>query len=80
MHSKGKAILPQEQMMARRGFVTPQAAADLVGRHLITLYSLMREGKVEAVHVGRRRYVRIESLRAYFGPILLGPVPKEKTP
>ena len=69
-YPRGKAIVTQEAMMEVRGYVTPQKAADMAGRHLITMYGWMRDKKVYSVLVGSRRYVQLKSLYDYLGPAL----------
>ena len=61
--------------MELRGYVTPRRAAELAGRHMVTVYTWMTDGKVAWTKVGRRRYIKIESLRRYLHPVLLAPPP-----
>ncbi|WP_374294514.1 helix-turn-helix domain-containing protein [Sphingomonas sp.] len=39
-------------------------AARAIGIGRVTLYKLMTEGKIDSVLVGRRRLVKVESIRA----------------
>lgn len=55
----------QEHMMAARGYVTPQRAAELTGRHLTNVYAWIKAGRIKTVRNGYRLYIERASLEAY---------------
>ena len=62
--------MTQEERMERKGWLTVAKSAELLGRHIATVYRLVDRGEVEAMEVGRTKYVRRASLRAYVGDAL----------
>lgn len=75
--STGSPPLSQERLMELRGYVTPRRAAALAGRHVVTVYNWMTDGKVSWTKVGRRRYIKRSSLARYLHPLLLAPPPPQ---
>ena len=58
----------QAKRMADLGYVTIPEACERLGLSRSSLYSAIRDGKVETSSVGPRKYVRVESLLSYAGP------------
>lgn len=60
----------QTSLMFRKGYVTVNRAAELVGRHPISIRRWIAAHKVVTVHCGRSVYIHLVSLRKYAGMVV----------
>jgi len=58
----------QARKLARSGYMTAREAADLIGRHVTSVYRMVQAGTVDGLHIGRSWYVQRDSLARYLGP------------
>lgn len=61
-----------EELMRRRGYVTPKAAAAHIGRDVHTIRTAIEEGKLRVIRMGdgpkARQFVEWRSLLEWIGP------------
>jgi len=58
----------QVQLMAKRGYIPAMDAARRIGRHVTTIYELLKNDKLGGLKVGGSWYVQFGSLIDYLGP------------
>ena len=74
--------MTQAEKLAEKGFITATLAAEMLGRHITSVYRLVEAGSLEGLRIGRSWYVKRTSLVEYAnklspnGALVLGLVTK----
>lgn len=62
----------QVEAMEKLGYITTAEAAKRVHVNVNVIYRALDAGRLEGTQVGGRRYVKLDSFRAYAGPLADG--------
>lgn len=57
--------MTQAEKLEEKGFITASLAADLLGRHITSVYRLVEAGALEGLRIGRAWYVKRASIVQY---------------
>jgi len=62
-----KKMTQQEQTLLEQGYVSARAASEMMQIHFATVYRLIEAGKIQAVKVGDKTFVSVQSIYDHLG-------------